>query len=160
MSTNDSAGDDEGARAPSAGTPMPVDLGADREARRTWALLVGGPVVWFTHFMLVYLVSEAGCTGEGPGLRLFDPPVPTILTLATTGIAVVACAAIAAVTWRRWRESEQDLQGAPDAADDVEGKHDEDRRLGSLAFAGFLLATLSVLAVLFTGAPAMAFLRC
>jgi uncharacterized protein (DUF2267 family) len=45
-------------------------------------MFVAGPVIWSVHFMLVYLVVEAGCSGDGPGLRLFDPPVPTVVTLA------------------------------------------------------------------------------
>ncbi|MDQ4145306.1 MAG: hypothetical protein M3198_16505 [Actinomycetota bacterium] len=36
-------------------------------------------------------MAEAGCTGDGPGLQLFDPPVPTIVTLAAAAVAAVAC---------------------------------------------------------------------
>ena len=41
-------------------------------------MFVAGPVIWSVHFLLVYLVTEAGCSGDGPGLRLFDPPVPKV----------------------------------------------------------------------------------
>lgn len=149
-------GDDaaEGARSPARGTPEPVDLSADRQVRLTWAVFVVGPVVWFGHFMTVYLIAEMGCTGDGPGLALFDPPVPVLATIAATAIAVPLCAAAAVWAWRWWRASEEALEAAPDEAHELSGDFDDDRRRGSLAFAGFLLSVFSIIAVVFTAAPA------
>lgn len=159
MSTTDEPRDDPqqdgGGLAPPRGTPVPVDLSADRRVRLTWAVFVAGPVVWITHFMVVYLVGEAGCTGGGEGLRLFDPPVPVLTTLAATAVAVVLCVVATVWAYRRWRASEEELAAAPDAASELSGEFDDDRRRGSLAFAGFLLSAFSVVAVVFTGAPAL-----
>ncbi|MBW3576961.1 MAG: hypothetical protein KY462_04330 [Actinobacteria bacterium] len=134
---------------------MPVDLSADRSVRRTWAVLLAGPVIWFSHFMVVYLVAEAGCTGGGPGLVVFNPPVPVVVTWVSTVIAVPLCAAAAWWAWRRWRASVDVLKGAPDDASELSGELDDDRRRGSLAFAGLLLSLFSIVAVAFTAAPAM-----
>ena len=145
----------DGARSGTRGSVMPVELEHDRRARLGWVLLLIGPVVWFSHFMLVYLVAEAGCTGDGPGLRLFDPPVPVITTLVATVIAVPICVAGTVWAWRWWRRSVEEVPSAADSGETLSGEFDDDRRRGSLAFAGLLLSGFSVVAVLFTAAPAL-----
>lgn len=143
------------APAEGEGTPVPVDLSRDVESRWAWAMFLAGPAIWFSHFMLVYLIAEAGCTSGGPGLELFDPPVPVTVTLVSTVLAVVAAAAAAAWAFRHWRRTERQLETAPDDVEDLAGELDDDRRRGALALAGFLLSALSVVAILFTGAPAL-----
>ncbi len=145
----------EGGLAPAEGTPVPVDISPDRRVRLTWAVFIAGPIIWVSHFMVVYLVAEAGCTGEGRGLEVFDPPVPVITTLVATVIAVGLCVAATVWAYRWWRETRDDLETAPDAATSISGEFDDDRRRGSLSFAGFLLSSFSVVAILFTGAPAL-----
>jgi heme/copper-type cytochrome/quinol oxidase subunit 3 len=99
MSVRDVPPDDpprgDGSRTAGEGTPFAVDVSRDRRARWALAMFVAGPVIWSAHFMLVYLVVEAGCTGGGPGLRVFDPPVPTVVTLLVTAAAALACLATA-----------------------------------------------------------------
>jgi hypothetical protein len=121
-------------------------------------MFVSGPLIWSVHFLLVYLVTEAGCSGDGPGLELFDPPVPEAVTLAAT--AAAAAAALASATWwyRRWRASEH--EPAADEAADLAGGHTHRDRGGTLAFAGFLLSLLSVVTVLFVGLPALVLPSC
>jgi hypothetical protein len=180
---------DLGAATAVDGTAVPVDLGADRRGRRLWILLLAGPVIWFTHFMVVYLVAEAGCTGSGHGLELFDPPVPRTVTLAATAVAFLVCAAAAHRSlgaWRRGAAAAGAAAGgdaaAGDAADadaadadaadaDAADRDRADRPGGDrpgteapelarhdpggqAAYAGFLLATFSAVAVLFVGVPA------
>jgi hypothetical protein len=129
----------DGARTAADGTPVAVDVSKDRPARVTWAVLLAGPVTWLSHFMLVYLVAEAGCTGDGPGLRLFNPPVPA-------AVAALACLAFARWGYRRWRASH--------TAELSSGVENSDRD-GSLAFAGFLLSSFFFVAILFVGLPAL-----
>jgi hypothetical protein len=121
-------------------------------------MFVSGPIIWSVHFMLVYLVAEAGCSGDGPGLRLFDPPVPKAFTLAAT--AAAAAAALGCATWwyRRWRASEHEPDA--DAAADPAGDRTDHHRGGTLAFTGFLLSLLSVLTILFVGLPALVLASC
>jgi hypothetical protein len=121
-------------------------------------MFVSGPVIWSLHFMLVYLVTEAGCSGDGPGLRLFDPPVPKVVTLAAT--AAAAAAALGCATWwyRRWQASED--EPVVDEATDLAGDLTDHDGGGALAFTGFLLSLLSVVAILFVGLPALVLPSC
>lgn len=144
----DEAGADPGALTSPSGTPLAVDVGGDRRARVTWVVLLVGPVIGLVHFMLVYLVAEAGCTGDGPGLRAFDPPVPDIVTLAATAVAALACLGSAAWAHRRWRRSTGGR--GPGQLGGAAPQRDLD---ASVAFAGFLLSSLFVVVVLFVGVP-------
>jgi hypothetical protein len=139
----------DGSRTAGEGTPFAVDVSADRRARWALAMFVAGPLIWSAHFLLVYLVVEAGCSGDGPGLRLFDPPVPKVVTLAATAAAAAAALACAGWSYRRWRAS-----GHEPAADEA-GDHQDPDRTGPLAFAGFLLSLLSFVTILAVGLPAL-----
>ena len=142
----------DGSRTAGEGTPFAVDVSADRRARWALAMFVAGPLIWSAHFLLVYLVVEAGCSGDGPGLRLFDPPVPKVVTLAATAAAAVAALACAGWSWRRWRTN---AEAAADEAGDLAGGHQHRDRGGTLAFAGFLLSLLSFVTILAVGLPAL-----
>lgn len=138
-----------GATTATSGTPLAVDMARDRRTRRMWGLLLGGPVLWMSHFMFVYLVAEAGCSGDGPGLELFDPPVPRTVTLVATALAAAACIPLAARALRHWRQAtKQPARG--DDPDDV-GKG---AGHGTIPFGGFLLSAFSLLAIVFVGLPA------
>ncbi|CCG03915.1 hypothetical protein [Blastococcus saxobsidens] len=141
---------DETATA-SEGTPAPVDVSVDTRAVTAVAVLLAGPVISSVHFLLVYLVVEAGCTGDGPGLGLFDPPVPTVVTLVATAVAALACAATAWWGFARWRAIGR---ARPDAGTEEL----VDRR--PLAFGGFLLSLLGLATVLFVGLPALFLQAC
>jgi hypothetical protein len=145
----------DGVRTAEGGTPVSVDVSRDRPARVIWVVFLGGPVIWFTHFMLVYLVTEAGCSGDGRGFELFDPPVPAVTTLAATGVAAVGCLAFAAWAYRRWQTTRQGP--AADQAAELSGPLPESDRDGSLDFGGLLLALFSFVSVLFVGLPALVF---
>ena len=148
----------DGSRTAPEGTPFAVDVSRDRRARFALAMFVAGPVIWSVHFLLVYLVVEAGCSGDGPGLTLFDPPVPKVVTLAVTVAAAAAVLACAGWSWRRWRTDAAEV-AADEAADIAGGLQDRDRG-GTLAFAGFLLSLLSVVTILLVGLPALVLPSC
>lgn len=158
MSSDARAGEppppEEGGLSASSGTPVPVDVELDRRQRRAWLLFIGGPVIWITHFMVVYLVAEAGCTGDGALLEWFDPPVPVVTTWVATLVAVPAAAAMAVWAWRSWRRG---AAGPVDIAPEAEGAPTPRGTLATspLAFVGFLLSAFSVVAILFTAAPAL-----
>lgn len=158
MSPDDARADqDQGALSPAEGegTPAAVDVSQDRRRRWIWAMFLAGPIIWFGHFMLVYLVAEAGCTGDGPGLNVFDPPVPVTLTLVSSVLALAACAAATLWAFRHWQSASNEVERSPDDAEDLAGEYDDDRRRGALAFAGLLLSAFSAIAILFTAAPAL-----
>ena len=137
-----------GGTTATSGTPFAVDMARDRQARRMWGLLLGGPLLWMSHFMFVYLVAEAGCSGDGPGLDVFDPPVPRTVTLVATAVAAAACVPLAIRALHRWRQA----TGSP-AGDGPEGIGSGAGH-GTVAFAGFLLSVFSILAIVFVGLPA------
>lgn len=141
-----------GATTGGKGTPVPVDVSTPRRARTAMALFVAGPVIWSVHFMVVYLAVEAGCTGDGPGLDAFDPPVPTVVTHVATVVGALACLGVAALAYRRWRVSRRPAVGEPamEASD----------RGGFLAFGALLLALLGFVSVLFVGLPALVLPAC
>ena len=144
----------DGSRTAGEGTPFAVDVSGDRRARWALAMFVAGPLIWSAHFLLVYLIVEAGCSGDGPGLRLFDPPVPKVVALAATAAAAAAALACAGWSYRRWRASEHEP-----AADEASDHQDRDRG-GTLAFAGYLLSLLSVITILAVGLPALFLSSC
>lgn len=123
------------------GTPYPVETGIPRSAALTYALFLAGPLIWSVHFFVVYLVSEMGCTGDGPGLSVFDPPVPGLVTVTTSAVAAVACLAAAAWSYRRGRRGRR-----------------EERT--TLLYAGAMLSALAFVTILFVGAPAVVFPAC
>lgn len=125
------------------GTAAPVDVAVDPRARTAVAVFLAGPVIAVVHFVVVYLVAEAGCTGDGPGLDAFDPPVPVVVTVVATVVAALASCGAALWAYRRWRPRHR--EAAP--AELV------DRR--PLAFIGFLLSLLATVTVLLVGAPAL-----
>lgn len=143
---------DSGALTAPEGTPVAVDITRDIRARATWVVLLAGPVIWFIHFMVVYMVAEAGCTGSGPGLRVLDPPVPATVTIVATVVAVIACLGCAGWALRRSRAGREEGDAAHEAG--ARGRHRE------LAFVGMLLSLLSAIAVLFVGVPALVFTGC
>jgi hypothetical protein len=154
----DEVPDGDGSRTAAEGTPFAVDISRDRRVRFALAMFVAGPVIWSVHFLLVYLVVEAGCTGDGPGLTLFDPPVPKVVTLAGTAAAVAAALACAHWSWRRWQADA--AEPPADEAADLAGGHQDRDHGGTLAFAGFLLSLLSVATILFVGMPALVLPSC
>jgi hypothetical protein len=148
----------DGSRTAGEGTPFAVDVSRDRRTRWPLFMFVFGPVIWSVHFLLVYLVTEAGCSGGGPGLRLFDPPVPKVVTLAATAAAAAAALGCAMWWYRRWRAGEH--EPAADEAGDLAGGLTDHDRGWTLAFTGFLLSLLSVVTVLFVGLPALVLPSC
>jgi hypothetical protein len=143
---------DRGSMTAPRGTPYPVDVASDRPARMIWAALLAGPAILMLHFTVVYLVAEAGCTGDGHGLDAFDPPVPVIVTVVATALAAIACLAVAAWNYRRWRPS-VDAPDRPQATWPF-GDVDDHEARGSLAFVGTLLAALSFASVVLIGIAA------
>ncbi len=145
----------DGSRTAVDGTPLAVDVSRDRLTRVGWVVLLGGPVIWFSHFMLVYLIAEAGCTGGGPGLRAFNPPVPSAATLAATAVAAAGCLAFALWAHRRWMAARRGE--AADNPGELSGPYEERDRGGTMALASLLLSLFSFVAVLFVGSPALVF---
>lgn len=139
-----------GARTAARGTPYPVPAVRDTHARAVSFGFLAGPVIWIVHFMFVYIVAESGCTGDGHGLDLFDPPVTAIVTLVATVVACLACLANARVTFRMWRRATRGQEAKQESRGDD----------GSLSFVGLALSGLFFLATFAVGISAAVFTRC
>lgn len=111
-------------------------------ARMRWVLLLAGPVIWFTHFIAVYLATEVGCAIGGFGFRLVGLSGVAFVTVAATVVAAVAIVWSTALALGRWRAG-----------------HDGDVHSGTL-FTGVLLGVFSFVAVLFVGVPAVVLQPC
>jgi hypothetical protein len=121
---------DDGSWTSPSGTPFAVPVSRDRRALLTAVTLLAGPVLWSVHFLVVYLVAEAGCTGDGPGLDLFDPPVPKVVTLAATAVAAAGTLVCTAWAYRRWQANRAEA-----AARDA-GEREAGARAGTAQEAG------------------------
>lgn len=101
-------------------------------------LFLAGPVIWISHFWLVYLVAEAGCAPDGLAL---DPSGVTLVTVGATVIAVVATTIMGFVAGR-----------------DLGNRADGDWRL--MHWGGAVLGGLFALAIVLVGIPALVFAPC
>lgn len=134
----DAASEARGGTTSGEGTPYPVETGISRGAALTYALFLAGPLILSVHFFVVYLVGEMGCTADGPGLDVFDPPVPGLVAVVTTAVAALACLVAGVWSYRRGRREER----------------------SALSYPGSMLAGLGFLTVLFVGAPAVVLPAC
>lgn len=71
-----------------------------------WAALLAGPVLWITHFAVVYLASEVTCR-ERWAREVAGVEAATLITLVATAVALVAIAIAALFTVRLWRRSDR-----------------------------------------------------
>lgn len=101
-----------------------------------WVVAVGGPAVWITHFMVVYLAAETSCAGSATDEWSFvGEGTMVAFTVVATVLATVACAGLSVVARRRMQTGE--------------------RETVDLATIGFLLSVGSAFGVVAVGAPAL-----
>lgn len=107
--------------------------------RARWpVLLLSGPVIWYLHFWLVYLVAEAGCAPAR------GRPAPESLTWVTVTVLAVTAAAVGLISWlavRAWQVWRQ-------------RNGEADSLIGHLAFIGLLLGLLFAFGTLLVGLSA------
>lgn len=96
---------------------------------------VAAPIIWITHFFVVYLIAEARCTISLLAFELADAPAAALVTIVLTVLAIGVIGWSGVGSWRRWRSRE------PSAV------AEQGRVLGLLGVVSggvFALATLSV----------------
>lgn len=102
-----------------------------------WVIAVGGPAVWITHFMVVYLASEITCVNRLTNeWTPFSTDVLIGVTVAATAVALLACGGLIIAARRR-------MAGT-------------DRERIDFAFLGFLLSVGSVIGIVAVAVPAFA----
>lgn len=117
-----------------------------RPSRTIWILFLAGPVIWYGHFWLVYLLVEAVCDAGGSDARWLGLRPLSFVTVATTAVAAATALLFTAWAWRRFRHGGD--HSDPDVAENE----------AALAFAGVLLGLFFFVSILFVGVPAL-FLR-
>ena len=106
-------------------------------------LFLAGPVIWYHHFWLVYLLAEAICDDGGSEARWLGLRPLSFITVATTAAAAGLVLVLAAWAWRRYRHG---------------GGHSDPAVAESeraLAFTGALLGLVFFVSILFVGVPAL-----
>lgn len=133
----------------------PPGLTPDDHASTIWAIVLAGAFIWFAHFGLVYLVAEAACRFDLLGAEVAGLTVLSVVILASTAVAVIATVVPTVMALRRWRAD------PPDDADSSPGGLDHPlERDRALAFVGFILNLLFIVAVLAVGLPALVLAPC
>ena len=127
--------------------PLPADQG---HGIGVWILFLAGPVLWFTHFMLVYSLAEVLCKPLADVNGAGSLPLISVLTIGSTIIFALATTAGAVLAYRRWRAWQASRPSEERLS--VQGE--------VLVSAGFLLGVLFTIAVIFTGVPALALQPC
>lgn len=126
--------------------PLPTEAAG---AKTVFVLFLAGPTIWFTHFMLVYLLAEVLCKPLRVDVRVAGLALVSFLTLVATVLAAVAAAAFSVWSLRRWQAVTRGASSSEAEQPEIQSHQ------AALAFTGFLLGALFSVAILFTGAPAL-----
>ena len=116
---------------------------SDDSHRRVWLLFLSGPVLWFGHFMAVYVLVESGCAAGGTDIDVLGLDLMAFVTIAATVVALAVALTVALAALRRW--------GGSDDAGILAGGEKE----SGMALAAVLLGFFFAIAILFTGFPAL-----
>lgn len=127
---------------PSSQQERPVELPPEGPGSAPlWILLLSGPIIWISHFALVYLAAEAACAAAETEPMWFLPEGALVgAVVVATVVAATGSLAASVYSWRRSRST---------SGDDSQ-----------IAVAGTLLALGSCAAILAVGLPALALTPC
>lgn len=107
-----------------------------------WAwLFLAGPVIWYTHFWIVYLAAEWGCHVAGD-FALFGLSGVAVVTFVLTAIGVGAIVWFMALAW---------------AGRGAAGSDDQPSEFNR---AGAILGLIFAIGTLFVGGPALFLTPC
>lgn len=113
----------------------------DLPAHRNLFRMILAPTIWAIHFLLAYCTAAIWCAKD-----LGDPDTLTLVVTGYTVVAEVAIVFLGLKMWTQW-----------DYLDDYDYIHSEstdEHRREFLGHAGFMLACLSFVAVIFNTMPA------
>lgn len=106
--------------------------------------ITAGPILWFVHFMLVYMVAELGCRSNFNNVFYHTPETIRTIVLVLTVIALVGVIGGGGLAYRNW-------QALPNAGD---SDTTDVIRTRFLVMMGGLLTALFILSIVATAAPA------
>lgn len=139
-------------------TGPPARTARNRPPWPIWVLFLAGPVIWYGHFWLVYLLAEAICDNGGSDTHWLGLRPLTFITVAATAVAAALATVLASAAWRRSRGLPGSSPGSASAGDPRHPDPAVATSESALAFTGALLGVTFVVSILFVGVPAL-FLR-
>jgi hypothetical protein len=106
--------------------------------------LLAGPILWFVHFMAVYVLAEFSCRANFRNLIFFSPESIRLWITVLTLLLLIPVAAGGALAYRNWRTFPGD--GGNDGSP-------LDARLNFLVVAGLLLSVIFLVSIIGTVIP-------
>jgi hypothetical protein len=120
-------------------------------SRFLWIQLLAGPILWSIHFLLSYLLVEAGCQA-GWNFSILGLNGLSFIVIVLTLLAVAGTVLFALRSYRGWRDRHEDRslrQEFRETAAWFEGPVD------FMYFSGLLLSVLFAATTLMVGLPAL-----
>jgi heme/copper-type cytochrome/quinol oxidase subunit 2 len=108
-----------------------------------WFGMIGAPIIWFVHFVIVWAIAEFGCAA-GQASTVITGGSIQVLVIVATVVGVIGTLGSAFVAYRSWRQLERE------SADGGE------RRQGLqpfMAFMGMILGLLFTVVVILDVIP-------
>ena len=119
--------------------------------------LIAGPLVWTVHFLTLYIFTAIACAHGFFDHEIFGVRVVPLAGGAVTLVAVALILDALLLSYRRWRGKPSDGEPAPLPPHD---RNDVASRRRFMAYAGFLLSGLALIATIWETLPLVFFASC
>jgi hypothetical protein len=118
--------------------------------RSPWIHLLGGPVLWITHFLISYALGEFGCDARLPVLHLniLGFSLLSWIILSFTLIVTFVASFVGWSAYRSWKRLKRSRRKDEQDFWEVEARQ-------FMAFSGMLLGALFSLIILVSGLPVL-----
>lgn len=112
--------------------------------------IVGGPLVWTVHFLLVYVFTAVACAFRFADLTFLGTSIVNSLMVIATLLAVAVIGWLGWLAWGRYRRA-----GGPERTDDpLLSRHQ------FFSLVALLLCVLSAIGVVYEGIPLLMLPAC
>jgi hypothetical protein len=119
--------------------------------------LIAGPLVWTVHFLMLYILTAIACAHGFFDQEILGVRVVPLFGGAVTAVAVALILDAVVLAYRRWRAMPSDGEPAPLPPHDA---NDVASRRRFMAYAGFLLSGLALIATVWQTLPILFFATC
>jgi hypothetical protein len=119
--------------------------------------LIAGPLVWTAHFLTLYIFTAIACAHGFFHQEFLGVRVVPLFGGAVTLVAVALILDAVVLAYRRWRGMPANGEPAPLPPHDA---NDAASRRRFMAYAGFLLSGLALIATVWETLPILFFATC
>jgi hypothetical protein len=119
--------------------------------------LIVGPMVWATHFLVVYVTAAIACAHGFFDDEMLGIPIVQMIGGAATLLALGLVLDGFVLGWRRWKGRPFDGDAAPLPPHD---SADVASRRRFMAYASVLLSGISLIAIIWQSLPILFFASC